>query len=214
MPWRVALWLRVRATCSVGMSRDAERYLRMLIFRCIDLRAIVDMSPELGVRTTTLQSRITRLGMPAPRLLLDHIRLIGAAALFQAQERTVADVVYSLGWCSPQALNKQTRRYLGQSATTFRARCDAETMIETFCRQFIRPHVTVLASFTFYNPQPRCVLLQRPEKIDTRFTLQRPIARQAQVIEQLTQALAIAEGRRVVRRVLTPRAQRARVAHA
>lgn len=103
------------------------------------------------VRPSTLMSRFFRAKLPSPKRYLAGARIMYAAALFEEQGFTIADVAYRLDYSSPQSFGRHLRAVLGLTATTFRRRYGFADCIEKYCERLIIPFRATFHTFHPFN---------------------------------------------------------------
>ena len=141
----------------VALARVAEdlseapvgchRFFRALFEEGSETRTIQELSGSLGVVPSTLMSRFTRAGLPAPKFYLSMARLVCAARLFENPGLSITVVANELDYSSPQAFGRHLKSMLQITAMQFRQRYDGEGMLQHFRDELVLPHIGRLRSF-------------------------------------------------------------------
>jgi AraC-like DNA-binding protein len=141
----------------VALARVAEdlseapegchRFFRALFEEGSETRTIQELSAVLGVIPSTLMSRFTRSGLPAPKFYLSMARLVCAARLFENPGLSITLVANELDYSSPQAFGRHLKSIMRITAMEFRQRYDGEGMLQHFRDELVLPHVGRLRSF-------------------------------------------------------------------
>ena len=123
-----------------GVSDDCWLFFETLLRDARSVATIRALSRRLGVVPSTLVSRFFRLGLPAPKRYLAHVRLMRAAKLGENPGLSIATIANHLDYSSPQSFGRHVRLVLRMSASEFRRRYDGEGMLERFRAELIAPH--------------------------------------------------------------------------
>ncbi|HXE58391.1 MAG TPA: helix-turn-helix transcriptional regulator [Gemmatimonadales bacterium] len=126
---------------------DCRLFFEALVRLAPETITVRRLSARLGVRPSTLMSRFQRAGLPSPKSYLAAVRLLHAAALFEQDGLSVADVAYRLDYSSPQSFGRHLRTMLGITSSEFRRRFPLEAALERFLTQMVAPYREVLAAF-------------------------------------------------------------------
>ena len=100
----------------------------------------------LGCSLSMVNSRFARAGLPSPRQLVVHARLVVAADLLERYHASAADVALGLDYSSPQAFARTVHLVTGCTIGTFRATLGGDRMLEQFRTTLIVPYRVIWSS--------------------------------------------------------------------
>jgi hypothetical protein len=90
----------------------------LALSECIDHPTVVEAVRSTGIRSSTLNSRCARAGLPSPKVVHQHLRLYAILVLAR-EHRSVAAMTGELGQSSPQALARVVRAQTGKGTREF-----------------------------------------------------------------------------------------------
>ncbi|HEV8122897.1 MAG TPA: helix-turn-helix domain-containing protein [Gemmatimonadales bacterium] len=126
---------------------DTRLFFEVMIRLAPETVTVRRLAVRLHVRPSTLMSRFQRAGLPSPKSYLAMIRLLHAAALFEGQGLSVADVAYRLEYSSPQSFGRHVRALLGITSSEFRRRLPLAAALDRFLGIMVTPYREALRSF-------------------------------------------------------------------
>lgn len=129
-----------------SLPADAFSMLEVLVRRAPDLSTARKVALAFDSKSSSLQSRFTRAGLPSLKNYLSLIRLVYAAWYFDDEASTCGMVAYRLDYSSPQAFARNVRTSLGLRISEFRA-IGFQVMLDRFISSQIRPYRDRLQRF-------------------------------------------------------------------
>jgi AraC-like DNA-binding protein len=127
-----------------GAHNDCWCFFETLFTCSPQVKSIRVLAKQLGVLPSTMMSRFTRGGVPAPKQYLAMARLVRAAHLFENAGFSIANVANHLDYSSPQSFGRHVRISLQMTAGEFRMRYDGAGMFERFRAELIAPRLSAL----------------------------------------------------------------------
>lgn len=116
------------------------------------IHSVRQLSMLVKLHPGTLMSRFQRAGLPSLKRYLDLANLVRTAHRLEDQRRSIADVVTSLDYSSPQSFGRHVQLVLGVSASQFRERYDCEGMYRRFCDELIASVHSQISCFRPLRP--------------------------------------------------------------
>jgi AraC-like DNA-binding protein len=116
------------------------------------IHSVRQLSAHVKIHPGTLMSRFQRAGLPSLKRYLDLANLVRTAYRLEDQRRSIADVVTSLDYSSPQSFGRHVHLVLGITASAFRGRYDCEGMYRRFCDELVTPVQPQLCAFRPLRP--------------------------------------------------------------
>lgn len=105
------------------------------------------LARQFKVRPSTFMSRFFRCGLPSPKRYLSATRLLHAAALFEVNGLSIADVAYRLDYSSPQSFGRHVGAVVGLTAGEFRRRYTLSLALDDYTTRLIVPFRAVFRTF-------------------------------------------------------------------
>jgi AraC-like DNA-binding protein len=127
-----------------GVSDDCWLFFETLFICVPRVGNVRQLARLLDVVPSTLMSRFTRAGLPAPKRYLAMARLVRAARLFENSGFSIANVANHLDYSSPQSFGRHVRTLLRMTAGDFRHRYDGTGMFERFRAELVLPYLSEL----------------------------------------------------------------------
>jgi AraC-like DNA-binding protein len=115
---------------------------------------VEQLAQELGVHRKTLHNRLRAGGLPPAERVIGWSRLLLAATLLEAPNRSVSSVVLKVGFSSEAAFRSMLARYSGLKPRDLRSRDGSARLLEAF-------HATNRALESRETVTKDCVLARR-----------------------------------------------------
>jgi AraC-like DNA-binding protein len=130
---------------------DTRQFLEVLVRRAPTILSARQFAAAFGMHPSSVQSRLSRAGLPSLKDYLAMVRLVYAARYFEDGAATCGLVAYRLEYSSPQSFNRHVKARLGVHASEVRG-IGYEGMLQRFVTTLIEPYRGQLIHF---NPSPR-----------------------------------------------------------
>ncbi|MGQ0765286.1 MAG: helix-turn-helix domain-containing protein [Gemmatimonadota bacterium] len=128
-------------------TSGGKRFFEVLFAVAPRTGTIRELATGLQVLPSTLMSRFFRAGLPAPKRYLSYARLIFASRMLENPGLSIGRVAVRLDYSSAQSFSRHVRTTIGMSATEFRARYDADGMVQLFRDHLVAPFVDCWSKF-------------------------------------------------------------------
>lgn len=151
-PTAAAILARALPALGDDTTPGARRFQEVIIRLAPRLPSVRRLARHLSVVPSTLMSRFFRAGLPSPKRYLASVRLVHAAALFQAPSLSVSDVAYRLEYSSPQSFGRHVRALLGITGAEFRHRYSFEAALDDYVSRLIVPFRVTFSTFHPFEP--------------------------------------------------------------
>ena len=133
-------------------SDESRHFFAALVRTAPSTGTVRALARVLGIRASTLMSRFFRASIPSPKSYLSMTRLLYAAAYFETNAISIADVANSLNFSSPQSFGRHVRMVVGLTAGEFRRELSLAAALDHYVARLIVPHRDAFRSFNPLGP--------------------------------------------------------------
>ena len=123
-----------------GCDPEAMDVVDLLFSAEPPIRTVTELSARCGQTLPGFTSRLVRGGYPDPKVLVDAVLIVRAAAAAEYGPRSACQVSDAVGWQSKRMLQRMTVRHFGCHASDFARRATLSDALRWFVASIIDPY--------------------------------------------------------------------------